>query len=138
MREGREWIEKYAENHALNEEVIPKAPKETDGAIAVEMKDIWFRYEKNAPDVLKNLNLKVKKGDIYAILGGNGVGKSTALSLVAGLQRPYRGEILINGEKINILVKTEGLTPSQAAQIKDTVTENADFLPDNIKIVEKN
>lgn len=44
----------------------------------------------------------------------------------------------INGEKINILVKTEGLTPSQAAQIKDAVTENADFLPDNIKIVEKN
>lgn len=44
----------------------------------------------------------------------------------------------INADKINILVKTEGLTPSQAAQIKDAVIENADFSPDNIKIVEKN
>ena len=109
VREGREWIEKYAKNHALNEKMIPKAPKEPDGTVAVEMKDIWFRYEKNAPDVLKNVNLKIKQGEIFVILGGNGTGKSTALSLIAGLNVPHRGEILINGEKINA---ANGILPS--------------------------
>ena len=109
VREGREWIEKYAENHALNEEMFPNTPKEPDGTVAVEMKDVWFRYEKNAPDVLKNVNLKIKQGEIFAILGGNGTGKSTALSLIAGLNVPHRGEILINGEKINA---ASGILPS--------------------------
>jgi energy-coupling factor transport system ATP-binding protein len=62
----------------------------------------YFRYEKNAADVLKNLSLEAKKGEILAILGGNGAGKTTVLSLIAGLQKPYRGKIKTN-ERIALL-----------------------------------
>jgi len=73
--------------------------KENDDT-AIEIKDTWFRYEKDSPDVIKGLNLKVGKGEFLAIVGGNGTGKTTTLSLVAGLNTPYRGKVLINGKNI--------------------------------------
>ena len=50
--------------------------------------------------VLKNLNFKIKKGEIFAILGGSGCGKSTILKHLIGLHQPVNGEILINGRSI--------------------------------------
>jgi len=60
---------------------------------AIVVDDIWFRYEKNLPDVVKGLSFKVHYGEITAILGGNGTGKTTTLLLAAGLYKPYRGKI---------------------------------------------
>ncbi len=100
VREGRVWLEEFSENNTLCEELIPedKPYAGTDNPV-IEAKDLWFRYDKNLPDVVKGLDLKVEKGEIFAILGGNGTGKTTALSLICGLFTPYRGKILINGEK---------------------------------------
>ena len=44
---------------------------------AIEVKDVWFRYEKDGKDVVQDLNLEVKQGEFYALVGGNGTGKST-------------------------------------------------------------
>ena len=63
------------------------------GNTAVTLKDVWFRYEKSAPDVVKGLNFAARYGEIAAILGGNGAGKTTALGLIGGLHSPYRGKI---------------------------------------------
>jgi len=60
---------------------------------ALKMTDLWFRYEKNLPDVLTGLSFEANYGELTAILGGNGTGKTTALSLAAGLHTPYRGKI---------------------------------------------
>jgi len=60
---------------------------------ATIVEDVWFRYEKNLPDVIKDLSFKAHYGEIAAILGGNGTGKTTTLSLIAGLYTPYRGKI---------------------------------------------
>lgn len=49
-------------------------------------------------DVLRNINLKVEKGDFVAIVGYSGAGKTTLMSLMAGLIKPDRGEILLNGK----------------------------------------
>ena len=54
---------------------------------------LWFRYEKNAPDVLRALDVTVRAGEILAILGGNGSGKSTLLSVLSGTRRAYRGRL---------------------------------------------
>ncbi|MDO4555601.1 MAG: energy-coupling factor transporter ATPase [Lachnospiraceae bacterium] len=62
--------------------------------------DIWFRYEKDLPDVVKGLNLKIYEGEFYCLLGGNGTGKTTTLSLISRLRKPYRGKILLNGKDI--------------------------------------
>mgnify|MGYP000106769382 CR=1 FL=1 len=66
----------------------------------LELKDIWFRYEKEERDVLRGVNLSVAKGEVFSLLGGNGAGKSTLFSAICGLQKPYRGKVLI--DKLNI------------------------------------
>lgn len=61
----------------------------------IEAKELWFRYEKNAPDILRSMDFQLKKGEIFALLGGNGAGKSTFLKSAAGLLRPQRGKLKI-------------------------------------------
>ncbi len=107
VRDGRSWLERFSENNTLRNDLIPKKDyKNNTSEIAIEIKDAWFRYEKSLPDVIKNLNIKINKGEFFAIVGGNGTGKTTALSLMSGLNTSYRGEIYINGEKIS---KIDGL-----------------------------
>lgn len=128
VREGRMWLEEFSKKNSLMPERILVDEKSEDmGSIAVEIKDVWFRYEKNSPDVIKGLNLKVRKGEIFAILGGNGTGKTTALSLVSGFNKPYRGDVYINGENIlklkNLYDGRMGILPQnpQSVFAKNTV-----------------
>ena len=69
----------------------------------LQLKDVWFRYEKNAPDVLRGMELTVQQGEILAILGGNGCGKTTALRLLAGTLRPQRGKITRQTQRVSML-----------------------------------
>jgi ABC-type multidrug transport system ATPase subunit/uncharacterized membrane protein len=61
------------------------------------IKDAWFRYEREGEDVLRGLSFAAYPGEIFAILGGNGAGKSTALALASGERKPYRGSVTTNG-----------------------------------------
>jgi len=63
---------------------------------AVTLTDIWFKYEKNLPDVIKGLNFTACYGEIISVLGGNGTGKTTMLSLIAGINTAYRGKVFSN------------------------------------------
>lgn len=102
IREGRYWLEEYAETKNLSPDLIPEdvTIKQTEKTI-IELKDVWFRYEKNLPDVIKGLNFKINEGEILALVGGNGTGKTTALSIMSGLYTPYRGKVIVNGENIS-------------------------------------
>lgn len=97
VREGRHWLaESFPEAPR-----IPSLPeKEPEaGETALRVKDCWFRYTRDGQDILRDLNFQVPKGSLYAIVGGNGTGKSTALKAVCGICRPYRGRIEIFGKK---------------------------------------
>jgi len=97
---------------------------------SIELQDIWFKYDKSAPDVLRGLCVKAYAGELLAILGGNGTGKTTALSVIAGINRPYRGRVLIEGRdtaKIpNLYDGLLGVLPQnpQALFVKKTVRED--------------
>ena len=80
--------------------------------------EIWFRYEKELPDVVKGLSLTLHKGEFYALLGGNGAGKTTSLKVIAGLRSPYRGDVHIN-EKVGLLSQNP-----QTLFVKRTVRED--------------
>ncbi|MDP0506655.1 MAG: ATP-binding cassette domain-containing protein [Fusobacterium sp. JB019] len=67
----------------------------------LELKDIRKRYGKI--DVLKGINLKIKKGEFICFLGPSGCGKTTLLRIIAGLEKLNSGIIYVNGEKINDL-----------------------------------
>ncbi|MBE5921714.1 MAG: energy-coupling factor ABC transporter ATP-binding protein [Lachnospiraceae bacterium] len=97
VKEGREYITKQYDNSIDRLEIPPYEHKD---ALALELKNVWFRYERDLPDVLRGISLKVYEQEIFCILGGNGTGKTTALGVAAGLLKAYRGDVLVDGRKI--------------------------------------
>lgn len=70
---------------------------EAFGDAAIEMKDVWFSYGKGMEPVLRGLNLKIMRGEMFCLLGGNGAGKSTTLKAIAGIIQPQDGKISVDG-----------------------------------------
>ena len=96
VRQGRAQLEKLAT------EDIPQTDESTAESTepyALECKNIWQRYEKDSPDILKGCDLAVRKGECYGLLGSNGGGKSTLLRVICGLCKPYMGAVSLFGKK---------------------------------------
>ncbi|MBQ8508541.1 MAG: ATP-binding cassette domain-containing protein [Clostridia bacterium] len=91
VREGREWLSaRLAKSPA---EPLPTKSEPAFGEVVLSAHELCYRYEQNLPDVVRGLSLTLHRNEILAILGGNGSGKSTTLSLLCGLAKPQRGEI---------------------------------------------
>ena len=101
VREGRSWLTKTFENRPLSvaePEEEPALPAVKDPAL--KLKEVWFRYEREAPDVLQGVGFSVPRGKLFAIVGGNGAGKSTLLKTICGICKPYRGTVEIMGKPV--------------------------------------
>lgn len=131
VREGRDFLER----HFTASKADLSVPQNTDtnGGVAAELRDVWFRYEKNAPDILRGVSLQIFKGELFCLLGGNGVGKTTLLNVLSGLDAPYRGKVFEDGKPLksykgNALYRNRlALLPQnpQTVFLKDSV--KADF-----------
>ncbi|MBQ6969705.1 MAG: ABC transporter ATP-binding protein [Synergistaceae bacterium] len=66
----------------------------------IRIADLSFRYSDDSIMILKDINAQVKAGEFVCILGQSGCGKSTLLRLIAGLEKPVTGEILLNSKPI--------------------------------------
>lgn len=127
VRDGREWLRNYAKENTLNPGTIPEDIEKPNSETVIEIKDAYFRYEKDLPDVIKGFNLSVKKGEVFCLVGGNGTGKTTALSLISGINKPYRGKVLISGQSVfkikNLYDGLLGVLPQnpQSLFVKNTV-----------------
>lgn len=97
VREGRAFIERNFLNITRG---LPQASYSHSEETALEYKNVYFRYERNGRDILNGLSLKIYNGERFCILGGNGSGKTTALSAAAGLLRAYSGSIKIFGRRM--------------------------------------
>ena len=97
VREGRDFLERHFGNRRG---MLPEPAYRHGENVAVELKNVWFRYEKDLPDVLRGTSVQVYAGEIYAVLGGNGTGKTTMLQVIAGVCKAYRGKVLIAGKQI--------------------------------------
>ena len=95
IREGQRYLERFKRNNELGPklETAEKKP-------ALEMKNIWFRYERNGADILRDMELTVYEGEVFALLGSNGAGKSTAAMVAAGLRKPYSGSVRLFGKPL--------------------------------------
>lgn len=101
----------------------------------IKIDDISFYYE-NRDEILKNLNLNIKKGEKVAIIGESGSGKSTLLKLIMRFWNVDRGEISI-GDKNVKTIPTKTLRKSQTLVSQDTFLFN-DTILNNIKMGDKN
>ena len=75
----------------------------------IELKNVGKIFSKNNIDVeaLKSVNLKVEKGDIFGVIGFSGAGKSTLIRMVNFLERPTKGEVIVNDRNLNNLSNKE-------------------------------
>ena len=144
VRDGRQWLEKVCRESGIEpaakgvsvfdpeeekEKTIRSGQGESD--IILDCRELWFRYDKELPDVVKGASFKIRRGEFYSLLGGNGTGKSTTMSLICRLRKPYRGKIILNGKDIRKYKDTElfrgylGVLPQnpQSLFVKKTVEE---------------
>ena len=117
VKEGRAYLSEKSLKPSLPQ-TERRAEKKT-----LEMKNVWFRYEKGEADVLKGADLIVYQNEILSVVGGNGSGKSTMLKLLAGIKKPYRGKIFLDGKNISGILR------------KDLYKNNIAYLPQNPKTV---
>ncbi len=101
VREGREWLSDVFTNKKIEFDTIQNDEiDDEDFDSAIEIKEVWHRYERDSTDVLKGVNFNLEKGKIHAIVGGNGTGKSTLMKTICGICHSYRGKIKIFGKDI--------------------------------------
>lgn len=96
----------------------------------IEFKDVWFKYQSEW--VLKGVSFTIKKGEMVALVGPTGAGKSTIAQLIPRLWDPQKGEILIDKQNIKVFKQDslrEGIAvvPQKAFLFLDTILENIRF-----------
>lgn len=100
VREGRNWLTHQFPTPPRFSALPPEEAIPTGKPAALEIREGWFRYERTSPDVLKGLCFSVPQGALYAIVGGNGSGKSTTLKTACGICKLYRGSVRIFGKPL--------------------------------------
>ncbi len=137
---------------SLNISKLPKIQRQIEKSkekeVVIELKEVWFQYKRGIEPVLRNVSFKVCKGEIYSILGGNGTGKTTTLSIISKLNKAQKGKVEINGKNIkkydnNSLYKNNlALLPQnpQSLFVFETVKEDLQeiFINSNISEQEIN
>ena len=101
VRQGRSWLSRRFPNRPKKDAIAdPPLPEEVKDP-ALVLKELWFRYEKDSPDILRGVSAEIPSGNLYAILGGNGAGKSTTLKAISGICRTYRGKVTLFGKPVD-------------------------------------
>lgn len=129
VKEGRQWLDAFLKDKNAATMLESQPSSKEDGPVVIKFKDVWFKYDKNGSDIIKDLSFEVKAGQFYCIVGGNGTGKTSTLSLMSGILQPYRGKVLISGNnpaKMNakaLFTNNLGILPQnpQTLFVKKTV-----------------
>ena len=145
VREGRSWLTRtFSEPPKITSFPVDPVVEEVDTP-ALSMKELWFRYEKDSPDVLRGVSVEIPAESLYAIVGGNGAGKSTTLKTACHICKPYRGKIKVFGKPVEKYKSSElfqnclAMLPQDPKSlfVKKTVREDlAEMSKDEEKIKE--
>lgn len=87
----------------------------------LQVTNLYFRHKAEEEDLLKDVNLQAKEGEVTIILGPNGAGKSTLFKCITGLWRNYRGEVKVHG------IRVDELSAEKRAQFFSVVSQDQDL-----------
>lgn len=132
-------IEILSESREIHEKENPLHC--SDVISAIELKNVSFSYENNDDNVLKNINLKVKSGEVVALVGKSGSGKTTMANLIPRFYDVTSGEILVNDINIKDYSLKEyrkniGIVPQESFLFSGTIAENIAFGEDTLNYIE--
>lgn len=133
-------IQRAAQDPApLPLDILPGVELDAGTTPLVEFKDVAFGYEKNV-EVLHDINLDIRRGDVIAVLGPNGAGKTTFVKHAIGLLKPKSGQVLVNGNdthqaSVAEIASTVGYVFQSPSHMlfAQTVREELSFGPKNLK-----
>jgi energy-coupling factor transporter ATP-binding protein EcfA2 len=103
--------------------LIPASARtQTAPSFALDAHEVFFRYERTAPWVLRGVDVRVRQGSVHAFVGGNGCGKSTLLKVLSGIVKPQRGRLA------NALRASQAMLPQDPKTlfVCDSVAEELD------------
>ena len=126
VRDGKTFLHNWCAAHPVHP--LPAEPVYPAGDTVLSGEGLWFRYGAEDPDVVRGLDIHVRRGELLALLGGNGAGKSTTLGLLSGTLTPQRGGVTRQG-RIGVLPQDP-----QALFVKKTVREDLYETFDGTKI----
>ena len=133
-----EDVMKYAEDERVAEK--DRKCEVVSGKLmgTVEMKDVTFGYSKQSQPLLENFSLSVKQGQRIAVVGESGCGKSTLVNLITGIYKPWSGEVLYDGHKIDdidryIFTGSVAVVDQDVILFEDTIENNIKMWDDTIE-----
>lgn len=116
------------ENDQMSNRANTKAARFED---MICVSEITWRYKDSLPDVIKNLNIKIKKGEAIGLMGESGAGKTTLADIILGLFEPQEGKVTVDGKSIydrkTCWHEMIGYVPQNVFLIDDTIRNNILF-----------
>lgn len=120
--------------------------KEQQGSEKIEqfetlaLRHLFFRYDANR-EILKDINLEIKRGEFIGIVGGSGAGKTTLVDLILSLLKPTAGDLLVNARSLDKLDPYHwrgliGYVPQETMLFNDTVLNNITLRREGITLEE--
>lgn len=123
--------------HPVFKPTVPELDKDSEPLLSFQ--DVRFQYKEDTPEVLHGINLDVRSGEVIAILGHNGSGKTTMVKHALGLLKPTSGKVLLEGvdskkSTIATSAKTIGYVFQSPSQMlfASTVREELAYGPENL------
>ena len=94
---------RYPDSVNLHHQAVGKSPSE----VVVEIKDVNFSYAPGERQILSGLNMEFRRGQVVAVMGGSGCGKTTILRLIGGQFAAQSGQVLFEGRDVGKMTSAE-------------------------------
>lgn len=134
LLEALPHFERLSEEYEMSKSSISERSIDLQDSNKLELllDDISFKYSEESEWLIEKLSLKLVEGDVVAITGKSGVGKSTLIKIIAGIELPSKGVVYFNGMDIGkvsvkFLYQNIGVVMQDSVLFNDTIAENLKF-----------
>jgi ABC-type multidrug transport system fused ATPase/permease subunit len=105
LRYSESSVHLLAKELARGNELVPRnSARKVDFNHQIQLRDLSFQYDPNSKMLFEGANIVINKGDLVFLKGPSGAGKTTLVDIICGLQKPSKGELLIDGLPVNTCI----------------------------------